>query len=260
MRPSRRNPISSGALGEYDYPSPTISEDEGVRYLHLGTEWIQGAMRISKPDVIELEYVQQMMMWLLFNQHPRHIVQLGLGAAALTKFCNRQFPETRITAVELNPAVIEICHSKFGLPPNDARLHVVQMDAMDFVQDPANHAAIDVLQVDLYDENARGPVLDTPEFYMACAACLKPDGMLTINLFGEPSSHAKNLQAMQPAFDAIVWLPEVHEGNVIIIAFKRAPAIDFSMLYTRASAIRRTLNLPAKSWVDGLKAWMREGE
>jgi len=32
----------------------TLSEQNGVRFLHFGTEWIQGAMRIRKPDWIEL--------------------------------------------------------------------------------------------------------------------------------------------------------------------------------------------------------------
>lgn len=44
----------------------TFSEMDGVRYLHFGTEWVQGAMRLRKPDAIELEYAQQMMAWLLF--------------------------------------------------------------------------------------------------------------------------------------------------------------------------------------------------
>jgi spermidine synthase len=179
-----------------------------------------------------------------------------LGTAALTKFCYRQFPDTRVTAIELNPAVIAICESMFELPPNDERLHVVNMDAMDFVMDRANVGTIDALQVDLYDADARGPVLDTPEFYQACADCLTPDGMLTVNLFGDYPNYAKNMQAMELAFDAVVWLPEVHDANVIVLAFKRAPVIDFSTLYERAAVIRRTMNLPAKSWVNGLKAWM----
>ena len=36
-------------------PPVTISEYEGVRYLHLGTVWVQGAMRMRKPEVIELD-------------------------------------------------------------------------------------------------------------------------------------------------------------------------------------------------------------
>ena len=48
-------------------PEVTISESRGVRYLHLGTPWIQGAMRIEVPLAIELEYVRRMMAWTLFR-------------------------------------------------------------------------------------------------------------------------------------------------------------------------------------------------
>jgi spermidine synthase len=240
------------------HPPATITEFEGVRSLHLGTSWVQGAMRVSRPDAIELEYVQMMMMWMLFVERPRHIVQLGLGSAALTKFCYQRFADARVTAAELNPNVIAICHAYFGLPPNDARLDVREMNALDFVMDPANHGSADVLQVDLYDEEARGPVLDSPEFYQACADCLGDGGIMTANVFGDFINYDKNLQAMEQAFDAVVWLPEVHDANIVVLAFKRAPQIDFALLYERAADIRRRYNLPAKNWVHGLKEWMHD--
>jgi spermidine synthase len=240
------------------HPPATITEFEGVRSLHLGTSWVQGAMRLARPDAIELEYVQMMMMWMLFLEAPRHVVQLGLGSAALTKFCHRTLPGARVTAVELNPNVIAMCRVHFGLPPDDRRLSVRQMNALDFVTDAANHGTVDVLQVDLYDEEARGPVLDTPEFYQACADCLTDGGIMTANVFGDFANYDKNLDAMTPAFDAVVWLPEVHDANVVVAAFKRAPQIDFAELYERAAAIRKRTNLPARKWVDGLKEWMRD--
>ncbi|MRV75129.1 spermidine synthase [Duganella sp. FT92W] len=240
------------------HPPATITEFEGVRSLHLGTSWVQGAMRLAKPDAIELEYVQMMMMWMLFMEKPRHIVQLGLGSAALTKFCYQRFPDAKVTAVDLNPNVIAICHALFGLPPNDARLNVVEMNALDFVMNPANHGKVDVLQVDLYDEEARGPVLDTPEFYQACADCLTDKGIMTVNVFGDYMNYDKNFQHMELAFDAVVWLPEVHDANIIAVAFKQSPAIDFSDLYERAATIKKQMNLRAKGWVDGLKSWMHD--
>ena len=240
------------------HPPATITEFEGVRFLHLGTSWVQGAMRLSRPDAIELEYVQMMMMWMLFQPAPKHIVQLGLGSGALTKFCYQKFPGARVTAVELNPNVIAICRALFGLPSDDERLAVREMNALDFVMDPANRNSVDVLQVDLYDEEARGPVLDTPEFYQACFDCLTDNGIMTTNVFGDFSNYDKNLLAMEQVFDAIVWLPEVHDANIVVLAFKNAPQIDFSVLYERAGEIKRRLNLPAKNWVNGLKEWMRD--
>jgi spermidine synthase len=232
----------------------TLSEQDGVRFLHFGTEWVQGAMRIRKPDWIELEYAQQMMAWMLFIEQPHSIVQLGLGTGALTKFCYRNFPQARIAAVELNPSVIAICNSMFKLPPNDERLAVLEMDALDFVNDRVNLGAVDVLQVDLYDATARGPVLDTPEFYRSCAACLTPRGVFTVNLFGDHSSFAKNLKALKFAFDEVICLPEVHDGNVVAIAFKNGSHLGMADLYERATAITAATKLPAKSWVNGLKA------
>jgi spermidine synthase len=251
-------PVADPSYAQPGHPPATITEFEGVRFLHLGTSWVQGAMRLSRPEAIELDYVQMMMMWTLFIGAPKHIVQLGLGSAALTKFCYQRFPGARVTAVELNPNVIAICRGLFGLPGNDERLHVREMNALDFVLDPTNRNSVDVLQVDLYDEQARGPVLDTPEFYQACHDCLGPSGIMTTNVFGEIGNYDKNLLAMEQVFDAVVWLPEVHDANIVVIAFKKAPQVDFSQLYARAGEIRRRLNLPAKNWVNALKEWMHD--
>ena len=257
--PSKRiDPAASGRFEQPGHPPATVTEFRGVRFLHLGTSWVQGAMRIDKPDAIELDYIGMMMMWLLFCEQPRHVVQLGLGSAALTKFCYQRLPGARVTAIELNPNVIAICRALFALPPDDDRLAVRQMNALDFVLDTANHNGVDVLQVDLYDEHARGPVLDTPEFYRGCFDCLTSDGILTTNVFGDIANYDKNLRAMEQVFDAVVWLPEVHDANIVVIAFKRAPQIDFSVLFERAGAIKRGMNLSARDWVSGLKEWMQD--
>jgi spermidine synthase len=232
----------------------TLSEQDGVRYLHFGTEWVQGAMRIRKPDWPELEYAQQMMAWMLFIDAPRHIVQLGLGAGTLTKYCYRQFPEAEVTAVELNASVIAICNTMFKLPAQDARLQVLEMDALDFVDDPAHQNRFDVLQCDLYDATARGPVLDTPEFYAACNACLTDEGIMTVNLFGDHPSYNKNIKAMKFAFDHVICLPEVHDGNVVALCFKTRPQRDDAALDARAAAILAATKLPAPSWVQGIAA------
>lgn len=254
------------------HPEVFISEFRGVRSLHLADDTnsdiscaaIQGSMRLAVPDQIELEYVQQMMLWLLFREDaadtPMHIVQLGLGAASLTKFCYHRFPQAKVTAIDLNPKVIAMCREQFKLPPDDARLQVLEMDAFDYVSNPARQASIDILQVDLYDAKAQGPVLDSPEFYQACFDSLSENGMLTVNLFSNEETRRKNIHAMEQIFDAVVWLPEVHDANVIAIAFKRAPQIDFSVLYQRAALIRINYKLPAPYWVNGLMEWMTGGE
>jgi len=233
----------------------TFSEEGGVRYLHFGTEWVQGAMRLSKPDHIELEYAQQMMAWLLFLETPERIVQLGLGTGSLTKFAYRFLKRAKVEAVELNPAVVIAARTMFSLPADDARLTVREADAWEFVTDRANHGTVGALQIDLYDATARGPVLDSVAFYRAARACLTQAGVVTVNLFGDHPSFVRNMRRLNEAFDGrVVALPEVHDGNRIAIAFS-GPAIDvpFSQLLERAKLIETELKLPARQWVKGLQ-------
>ena len=233
----------------------TFSEEGGVRYLHFGTEWVQGAMRLSKPDHIELEYAQQMMAWLLFLETPNRIVQLGLGTGSLTKFAHRYLKRAQVEAVELNPAVVIAARTMFSLPADDARLTVRETDAWEFVNDRANHDTVGALQIDLYDATARGPVLDSVAFYRAARACLTQAGVVTVNLFGDHPSFVRNMKRLNEAFDGrAIALPEVHDGNRIAIAFS-GPAIDvpFAQLQERAKLIEAKLALPARKWVKGLQ-------
>jgi spermidine synthase len=240
-----------------DYPRVTLTEFRGVLFLHLGTDWIQGAMRLGKPNEIVLDYVQQMMIWMLFKNRPSHIVQLGLGSAALTKFCYHHFSESRITAIELNPEVIRICRNTFHLPEDNHRLTVLQADARNYIEAKKYRNEIDILQIDLYDEQAAAPLFDTLEFYKSCADVLTGDGILTLNIFGNESNRSKSIEALQACFDSVAWLPEVDGGNVIVIAFKESPSIGFEDLYRRAQTIRRKTKLKSERWVEGLYEWMR---
>lgn len=240
-------------------PSATISEHESVRYLHLGSPWVQGAMRLNDPWQLELEYIQQMMLWSLFRQDVQHIAQLGLGAASLTKFCYLHYPKAQISAVELNPEVIRACHLLFDLPPNDERLHVHLNDAQTWLATQIELALpIDVLQVDLYSDQADHPAEESSSFYQACAQALSDQGMLTVNVLGNSFVHARNIQVLQEHFEAVVWLPETHDGNIVVIAFKQAPSIDFDVLYERAEQLEHAWGFTTRPWVDGLLAWMQD--
>ena len=253
MKKTPESPISD----KQSFPEVTLTEFRGVQFLHFGTDWIQGAMRLKNPYEIVLDYVQQMMVWMLFKDKPEHIVQLGLGSAALTKFCYQQFPDTRVTAVELNPEVINICRKAFHLPEDNHRLSVLQTDAFDYIESKKGSHEIDIIQVDLYDENAAAPVFDSPEFYLSCADVLAPDGMMTVYIFGNDSNRTKSIEAIKESFDSVVWLPEIDGGNIVILAFKKSPEVDFEVLYQRAKLIKKETKLKAVQWVNALQDWMK---
>jgi spermidine synthase len=220
-------------------------------------------MRIARPFTLEIEYQQQMMAPALFVPRPLHIVQLGLGAGALAKFCWRHLPQAAISAVEVSAEVIAAAQRWFRLPGEDERLTLVLGDALDVVSDPRrarlDGRRADWLQVDLYDADAAGPVYDDPAFYAACRRLLAPQGVAAINLFGR--SFESSRRAIEAAFENR-WqvLPEADAGNRIVLAFAhRMPEIPYSSLYRRALTIEQDWRLPARKWVSALRKAGREG-
>ena len=231
----------------------TLSEEDGIRYLHFGTEWIQGGMRVARPFALELEYQRLMMAVGLFLPEPQRIVQLGLGAAALTKFCWHEVPSACVIAVEVSVDVIDAARAWFCLPPDDERLKIVNADARQFISHPRQRGLADWLQVDLYDAAARGPVYDDPAFYRACRKSLRAPGVASFNLFG--AKFDPSFAAIASAFDdRVLVLPEVDAGNRVVLAVVGPPLnVSFSALDQRARELEARWKLKARGWVAGLR-------
>ncbi len=237
-----------------DLAPATTSEHAGVRYLHLGTPWVQGAMRLRKPQAIELEYVQRMMAWMLLRPSAEleqgHAVQLGLGAGAITRF-TQGVMKMQTTVVELNPSVIAANRMSFRLPAEGERFRVLEMDAQHYLDEVAEPASIDVLCVDLYDHEAAGPVLDSAAFYAACARALGEGGVMSVNLFGRHASFERSARRIAAAFKGgtVISLQPTREGNTIVLALKHAKLPEREELAARAQRIDTAYALPARKWL-----------
>lgn len=232
----------------------SLSEQDGIRYLHLGTPWVQGAMRLDAPFHIELEYVQRMMAWLLFvpasTVAGRHAMQLGLGAGAITRFCYRRL-NMRCTVVEINPLVVQVCRDWFYLPPDDERLRVIIDDAAVQVVQPQWRGRVDALAVDIYDDDAAAPVLGGTDFYAACMDTLTDDGCITVNLFGRHSDFQATLEEICAVFGRrAVWVfRPTREGNTVVLAQRRPRRVARKTLLAQAREVQAAFELPARKWM-----------
>jgi hypothetical protein len=161
--------------------------------------------------------------WLLFfppaEVKGAHAMQLGLGAGTITKFCYKKLKMT-CTAVELNPGVLHACRGWFRLPPDDERLRVVLADASLEIQKDEWRGTVDALQVDLYDEEAAAPVLDTPDFYRNCRELLTQQGCMT--RCGPSSPRAKAMPSCWRSAPPIA--PRAKNWNNVPLLCKRSGA------------------------------------
>jgi spermidine synthase len=243
-----------------ELPGVTISEHAGVRYLHLGTVWIQGAMRIKQPQQVELDYIQRMLASLLWLPTEALLggqaVQLGLGAGALTRFTASTLTMAT-TVVEINPDVVQANTLFFALPPT---AEVVLGDAADWLAQ-ATPRSVRLLHVDLYDHEAAAPVLDDVDFYAACRATLEDGGVMSVNLFGRDASFETSIARIAQAFGADqVWsLRPTREGNTVVVAGRGVVVPEREALTLRAAVIEDRFGawgLPARKWLRMVRPYV----
>lgn len=200
------------------YSKPFVLEDRELRYLYFNIRLMQSAMRLKSPDDLILRYTQKMMAFLLFQSRPKRLVLLGLGGGSLVKFCYRRLPGTHITAVELSPHVLAF-RELFLVPPDDERLCILEEDGAEYIS--RVERGIDVLLVDTFDKEGFAPELASEAFFRQAWEKLSGNGILVVNLAGEPATYAGLVGEVMGVFeDQVIVVSVPEDGNHILYAFR----------------------------------------
>jgi spermidine synthase len=197
-----------------------VSERNGVRYLHFGSELVQGAMRIARPWSLELEYTREMLLPLILPHPagwPRRVLQVGLGAASFTRFFHRHRPASRLTVVEIDPAVVAAARQFFKLPEPSPRLAIEIADAHDFLA--GTRQRYDLILLDGFDAEGRSGMMESLPFYLNCRGRLAAGGLLAANLLTRWRSTEAVARRLGEAFEGRVRvLPACGAGNTVALA------------------------------------------
>jgi len=236
----RARPGPDAPIGSID-----VSEERGVRYLHFGSRWIQGAMRLAHADALELEYTRDMMFPLLLHPAPwpARVLQIGLGAASITRFLHRHRPDAALTVVEIEPRVVAAARHHFRLPGASPRLALEIGDGAAYLGRPG--PAFDWIIVDGFDEHGLAGALDTRAFYAHCRARLDPAGVLCTNLLRRTRGVSPSVARLQAAFDGRACaLPACASGNTVALAVTGPRlALDAGALHGAAVALKAATGL-----------------
>ncbi len=211
-------------------------DEDGVRCLRFNEGAVQSSMRVSAPFELDLSYTRTMMGFLLFNAEPRHILLVSLGGGSLSKYCHRQFPQARITTLEINPDVIAL-RDEFLIPPDDERFRVVQADACDYLA--RSDVQADIILLDGYDAAGLPDCLCSASFYSNCRQALSARGVLVANLWNGEPNRGLYLGRLNGIFDGRVWWSRPNDSlSLIVFAVKSA---HYYPQWSRLVAAARTL-------------------
>ncbi len=232
-----------------------VSEQHGLRSLHLGDNLTQSTMRVVTPYNLELIYSQCMMSFLLFRPVPDNILIIGLGGGSLVKFVYHRMPQTKITAIELNQQVITVAQKYFELPKEDERFEVILADGGTYIAN--NPRGADIVIVDAFDDDCQIPSLCSEDFYNQTRQMLNKDGILIVNLLSQDKYLKNNLRRIEDCFNGHVTavLSEV-KGNLIVFAFKNSPTkFAWKTLTNHAKKLEKEYALPFPDFVSKLKKY-----
>ena len=232
--------------------SVEVSEQGGIRSLHLGSDTVQSSMKLDDPYELVLSYTRAMMAFLLFHPRPEHVLMVGLGGGSLLKFVYKHLLETKTTVIESEPKVIAVARQYFHLPPDGERLVVEAAEGGAWVA--AHPNCCDVLMVDGYDSNQQVPELCSEDFYASAHAALSDEGVLVVNLWSSDSRYDAYLQRIEGVFAAVACVPAERRGNVAVLAFRRSPGKPrWDDLRATARSLQSLYGLEFLRFVEGLR-------
>ena len=248
--PFRRNRFFRNAL-----PEANISELGNIRSLHLGSDTIQSSMNLDHPAELVLSYSRAMMGWLLFAEEtPKHITQIGLGGGSFARWIDSYLPDTKQTAVDINPQVIAVARSLFELPFEGENFEIVEADGAEYIKVFRHNT--DVILVDGFDGEQIIDALVEEPFFQDCRHALSPDGVFVTNWWSGDKRYQRFIERLLNVFEGrVLELPAESHGNMAVMAFQSSPKEqNLDKLKKRAEKLSGQYGLDFKRMLNDLKA------
>lgn len=169
------------------------------------SNFVQTALDITQPLALQFDYMQAMLLSLLWVPQPERIGMLGLGGGALPLVLHHFLPQATIDCIEINPTVVDVARRFFGFQP-DERLQVHVSDGRDFLATQTTR--YDILLMDIFLDKGQTPGhLLTIEFQQLCRQRLNDNGVLVVNIAQDGPLSAERLHTLRQVFPYITICP-----------------------------------------------------
>lgn len=234
-----------------DFSLIRVRERGTVRSLlfvdEAGREQCQSSVDLANPGQLELAYSRGLFLSFLVRHPQNRVLILGLGGGGMVRFLNHQFPATAVEAVEIDPEVVKIASSHFGLVDSaTTRLHTA--DAFDFIE--GGEGIFDAIYFDAFLRAPEASGLEgktrrlkTRRFLAQVRDRLAPGGVAAFNLIAADPRTEQDLAAIREVFPGMARFAVPGSGNQVVIAPRDPTDLGQSILLRRAEELDRTLGL-----------------
>jgi spermidine synthase len=183
------------------YHRITVTEGDGARHLRFDASH-QSAIDLADSLTSRIRYPDYLQLAMAVKPDAKRVLVIGLGGGAVTKRLWHDYPDVRVDSVEIDPVVVDVARTYFGLP-EDPRLRVFTQDGRRFVQ--TSKDTYDIVVIDAYYADALPFHLTTQEFYREVKARLAPDGVVAMNVISSLEGDGSRLFRSIYRTSGTVW-------------------------------------------------------
>ncbi len=205
---------------------------------------IQSEIDLDDPLAMQEAYTQAMLLTLAWKPEPRAVYMAGVGGGRVALALHHFFPEAEIYCSEIEPEIVEIAQTYFGLPQG-GRLHIAIEDGREYLA--RRTLRYDLILLDVFLDNGYSPYrMATVEFYALCRDRLTPDGALAVNLLANDPFVERRLQSLAAVFPLVQLFtarPVDGDENLVALASLRDD-LSHAEVVQRAKAVEAAHNLP----------------
>ena len=161
---------------------------------------------------------------------------LGLGGGAQVKTYNKVYKVSRITAVEIDPLIIELGKKFFSL--NDSNLNTINADSSEFINTDLttyDQIILDSFKENLFDENCH-----SSPFLQKLSERLSKNGVLMVNKVNIDTGNTETGKMLKKYFKTVITLQIKYSLFFIATNSSSAPKTADNVLIILKDAIKTT--------------------
>ncbi len=189
-----------------------VKETAEYRWFECGGQDIQSLMSLQKPEQVLTPVSQSLLMFLLWNNRPLKVLNLGLGGGTFERAL-ALVPSLSLTSVELSQQIIDMAKQYFKLAE---AAHVVCDSAENFIE--STNSKYDVVLCDLFIDEKNPDFLFSNNFYEQLKKIMLTKATVMLNVQADTDEQLLfALCAIKKAFPYVALIEFSDYKNIVVI-------------------------------------------
>jgi spermidine synthase len=201
----------------------------------------QSCLYKSDPQRLVFNYTKLLFSGLLLIEEPKNILIIGLGGGTMSNTLHQLYPNSSITNVEIDPAVVKVARRYFGFLENQNVSSVMQDGRIFIKRAIIKQQQYDWIILDAFNGDYIPEHLLTQEFLQETKVLLSPEGILSANTFSVSDLYAHESATYKKVFGHFYNVRNYKNSNRIILATKgKLPSVELINLRAKKLQSRLT--------------------